>query len=109
MYPPLKDAVERGATKAGDSDPLWVVASSSLLLQLELRHTSQDQTQQDASDGSQAWMLTAISGGSGMSCEVEGIVGARTALMMSRQGLLAQQTVLGLENPRASKQRQSPE
>lgn len=54
-------------------------------------------------------MLTAISGGSGVSCEVEGIVGAHTALMMFHQGLLAQQTVLGPENPHASKQRQSPE
>ena len=86
MHSPLKDAAERGATNAGDPGRLWVVASRSLLLQLELR-PSQDQTEQGASDGSRAWTLTAISGASGVPCEVEGIVGARTALMMSCQGL----------------------
>lgn len=109
MHSPLKDAAERGATKAGGSGKLWVVMSRSLLLQLELRLPPRTRQNKMASDGSQAWTLTAISGASGVPCEVEGIVGALTALMMSCQGLVAHQTLLEPENPRTSKQRQSPE
>lgn len=76
---------------------------------MEPRHTSQGQTKQGASDGSQAWTAATICGGSGVPCGVEGIVGAHTALMMFRQGLLAQQAVLLIENPSTPKQRLTPE